>query len=406
LFDRSDGIRPFLLLDGHHSRFEIPFLDYIHNKDHEWVCCIGVPYGTHIWQVADSPQMNGAFKINLTIAKRRLFQLKTGIRKTNFEMTDIIPLVRKAWEESFVNISGAKNAICERGWGPLNFALLDHPSLSAKNTATTNRPCTDINTLNISSGMAADMFDKLIEDKSKDEARVATLKKRKSYFDKLASEAEKLKSLTRISSGQLAGVAKYNVCSHTRDAIKHNLEKNEKKQMEQETKRRKRERDFAQRYISAKEKAIVDDTALTIDDMKSLLRFHRFKDDSPIRIKVKEIKEQWQRRRQRLFFLSRPGDGTGIAAQNASQQCVQASSHLDTFSQLALHGEHQHSVLIACKSTCNSNNGEQVFEDENDIAEVLCEFAGEHRDKDPPGTLTTSTISASKNTEANTYYSM
>jgi hypothetical protein len=234
LFDRSDGIRPFLLLDGHHSRFEIPFLDYIHNKEHEWVCCIGVPYGTHIWQVADSPQMNGAFKINLTIAKRRLFQLKAGIRKSNFEMTDIIPLVRKAWEESFVNISGAKTAICERGWGPLNFALLDHPSLSVKNTATSNRPCTDIKKLNTSSGMAADMFDKLMEDKSKDEARVATLKKRKRYFDKLASEAEKLKSLTRISSGQLAGVAKYNVCSHTRDAIKNNLEKNEKKQKEQE----------------------------------------------------------------------------------------------------------------------------------------------------------------------------
>jgi hypothetical protein len=219
LFDQSDGIRPFLLLDGHKSRFEIPFLDYIHNKEHEWVCCIGVPYGTHIWQVTDSPQMNGSFKINLTIAKRRLFQLKAGIRKSNFEMTDIIPLVRKAWEERFVDISGAKTAICEQGWGPLNFALLNHSSLTVNNTATSNKHCTDIKKLNTSTGMTADMFDKLIEDKSKDEARVATLTTRKSYFDKLASEAEKLRSLTRISSGQLAGVVKYNVCSHARDAI-------------------------------------------------------------------------------------------------------------------------------------------------------------------------------------------
>jgi hypothetical protein len=91
LFDRSEGVKPFLLLDGHHSRFEIPFLDYIHEKDHQWICCIGVPYGTHIWQVADSPQMNGAFKINFTVAKQKLFQLKNSLRKSNFEMTDIRP---------------------------------------------------------------------------------------------------------------------------------------------------------------------------------------------------------------------------------------------------------------------------------------------------------------------------
>jgi hypothetical protein len=94
LFDRSEGVRAFLLLDGRHSRIEIPYLDYIHEKDHEWVCCIGVPYGTHIWQVADSPKMNGAFKINLTVAKLEPFHLKSGLHKSNFEMTAIIPLVR------------------------------------------------------------------------------------------------------------------------------------------------------------------------------------------------------------------------------------------------------------------------------------------------------------------------
>jgi hypothetical protein len=29
-FDRSDGIDPFLLLDGHQSRFDLPFVEYIH----------------------------------------------------------------------------------------------------------------------------------------------------------------------------------------------------------------------------------------------------------------------------------------------------------------------------------------------------------------------------------------
>lgn len=51
---RQNGVKPFLLLDGHHSQFEVPFLEYIHDDNHAWVACIGVPYGTQWWQVADS----------------------------------------------------------------------------------------------------------------------------------------------------------------------------------------------------------------------------------------------------------------------------------------------------------------------------------------------------------------
>ena len=75
----QDGPKPFLLLDGHHSHFEIPFLNYIHDSQHEWVVCIGVSYGTHIWQVADSSEMNGAFKLGVTKAKKSLLQCQTGI---------------------------------------------------------------------------------------------------------------------------------------------------------------------------------------------------------------------------------------------------------------------------------------------------------------------------------------
>jgi hypothetical protein len=62
VFNRSTGIKPFLLLDGHHSRLRIPFMEYIHDPAHPWVVCLGVPYGTHLWQVADAPQLNGSFK--------------------------------------------------------------------------------------------------------------------------------------------------------------------------------------------------------------------------------------------------------------------------------------------------------------------------------------------------------
>ena len=56
VFPRVNGLKPFLLVDGHGSRLEIPFLEYINEPDHEWVVCIGVPYGTDLWQVGDSKE--------------------------------------------------------------------------------------------------------------------------------------------------------------------------------------------------------------------------------------------------------------------------------------------------------------------------------------------------------------
>ena len=67
---------PFLLLDGHESRFELPFLTYITNPDHPWKVCIGVPYGTSLWQVADSKEQNGSFKIALSKIKKRIVEQK------------------------------------------------------------------------------------------------------------------------------------------------------------------------------------------------------------------------------------------------------------------------------------------------------------------------------------------
>jgi hypothetical protein len=76
LFDRQDGINPFLLLDGHGSRFELPFLEYVTCKDHVWKVCIVVPYGTSYWQVGDSAGQNGCFKMALTKGKRNLVKKK------------------------------------------------------------------------------------------------------------------------------------------------------------------------------------------------------------------------------------------------------------------------------------------------------------------------------------------
>jgi hypothetical protein len=128
--ERSEGLRPFALLDGHQTRFELPFLSYINNPAHRWSVCIGVPYGTALWQVGDSTEQNGNFKMSMNRMKE-LIMNKRMATMTHVELvsTDIIPLVNYAWERSFMKVESNKRAICDRGWYPLNRNLLLEPIL-------------------------------------------------------------------------------------------------------------------------------------------------------------------------------------------------------------------------------------------------------------------------------------
>ena len=82
-FERtSDSPTPCILLDGHSSRLELPFLSYVTNVKHRWYPLIGTPYGTSIWQVGDSVEQNGCFKMhqydykNMLLNKKRELNLK------------------------------------------------------------------------------------------------------------------------------------------------------------------------------------------------------------------------------------------------------------------------------------------------------------------------------------------
>ena len=63
------GKLPFFLVDGHGSRFKLPFLEYINDEAHKWVVCIGVPYGMSMWQVGESKEKNGQYKTHLVEKK-------------------------------------------------------------------------------------------------------------------------------------------------------------------------------------------------------------------------------------------------------------------------------------------------------------------------------------------------
>ena len=78
-----------------------------------WVVCIGVPYGTCMWQVADSKQQNGSYKMALYKAKKYLLEQKMNymIDPLTLVPTDIVPIVNMAWDSSFVNVENNMVAI-------------------------------------------------------------------------------------------------------------------------------------------------------------------------------------------------------------------------------------------------------------------------------------------------------
>ena len=131
VFDCAGGLRrPFILLDGHGSRLELPFLSYINDEKHPWVACIGVPYGTALWQVGDSSEQNGSYMMALGEYKEKLIAMK---EKHELPLTisphKIIPMVNHAWAHSFARCIQNKKAIADRGWNPLNRVLLTDDSI-------------------------------------------------------------------------------------------------------------------------------------------------------------------------------------------------------------------------------------------------------------------------------------
>lgn len=132
---RQEGVTPFLLIDGHQSRLDHTFLSYINNENHKWRVCLGVPYGTSLWQVGDSAEQNGAFKIYLTEAKEKLFREKSRQEMSQrLVQSDVMPLLNRSFH-AFQDVDANRNAISERGWYPLSRALLDHPSLARPTTS-------------------------------------------------------------------------------------------------------------------------------------------------------------------------------------------------------------------------------------------------------------------------------
>ncbi len=73
LFPRvSGGPIPLLIVDGHQSCLAPIFVEYINDKKHPWMVCLGVPYATTLWQVGDASEQNGMVKLEWYREKKEL----------------------------------------------------------------------------------------------------------------------------------------------------------------------------------------------------------------------------------------------------------------------------------------------------------------------------------------------
>ena len=70
------GPTPFGLLDSHGSKLQLPLLEYINYTTpdglRKWIQTLGTTNDTNVWQVGDSSNQNGCWKMAMTVEKDAL----------------------------------------------------------------------------------------------------------------------------------------------------------------------------------------------------------------------------------------------------------------------------------------------------------------------------------------------
>jgi hypothetical protein len=73
--------------------------------------------------------LNGAFKMGVMRTEKAIYNSKPDSLKGKWKMTDIIPIVNGTFPTSFYWVDKSKKAVADCGWGPINYALLQHPEV-------------------------------------------------------------------------------------------------------------------------------------------------------------------------------------------------------------------------------------------------------------------------------------
>ena len=299
VYDRAVA-HPFLLLDGHHSRMMLPYLKYICDPGHKWYSCFGVPYATHVWQVADASSLNGTYKIELAKAKRKYVEHRNVPK---FEPTDIVPLVNMAFEKSFGNQKNAMKAIADRGWNPLNYNILaTYQEFQKKNTVdltieptTTSSVTFALPKININQGIGSYYLDRLIEGEKKSEGRKRKFEEIKQEQKTKEMKIEHVKKLTKVSSATLAANNHYTLDETILELVVQKHEQEEAAQKAVEMRKKAAEQKKEEFLKKALGKFYDAPSTLTVPDLKALVTAATQSTDSPVKSKKVELQQQLYR---------------------------------------------------------------------------------------------------------------
>jgi hypothetical protein len=288
LFPRSDKLKPFVLLDGHSSRFDLQLVQYIRDQNHPWSVCLGLPYGTHLWQVGDSPQQNGNFKLYQSRAKEILLKEKYKQRLPKvFHPTDIIPIINYAWDRSFACTEGNKTAITTRGWNPCNYALLvskeilrtkvDSVDTDNDDTATNHTQNTCTVTINIGEGTSAAIFDTICDEniKKRAKARVEDRERESMMVRKTLDRTKKLTSGPAFKKGH---VGLHHDVFHDHLVDYHNG-----KLMALDEKKKKSKKSMQKRKEIINKIREKPEEKWSITDLNRLLTYKKYKEDPALK---------------------------------------------------------------------------------------------------------------------------
>jgi hypothetical protein len=83
-------------------------------------------------------ELNGAFKLGVSKRGKEIYKAKPSNLKGKWKMTNIIPVVNGAYATSYCWVDKCKKAVTDRGWGLLNYALLQHKEVIKTKPVTAN----------------------------------------------------------------------------------------------------------------------------------------------------------------------------------------------------------------------------------------------------------------------------
>ena len=183
--------------------------------------CIGVPYGTSLWQVVNSKEQNGSFKIAISKAKKKIVEKRLDMRMDSpgLYATDIMTIIDEAWSQSFDNVAQNKRAIKARGWGPLNYNLLNDEDIKATMTEPETREyhgmlkshnLNELEPASLTTSVSATSISDITDENttSGDRKHAPVLNFEQKYLTKVISNSVTLNFKLNFTSGRAADVAR------------------------------------------------------------------------------------------------------------------------------------------------------------------------------------------------------